>query len=263
MRGRIIHYNGNDGKGLIAANDKQYAFDISRWRSAQAPAINQTVELIFEDDHLATVARVPDEVLLKEKAGALAGRLGTAGGVALETLRDRSPGSGSASGRGIELLGKPLIAAQVVFAFSAIFLSFVKLENPLIGGSQGFSLTSLADLSQRLGSSVGGGALAWLAIVSIALPVFWHKRWAWLALLLPLLATLKPVWDVYAAVSHTAGQMRAFDAGIANAMLKQFLDMLGIGSGAWLCLLSALLIALIGVKRALLPASAPPVQEAA
>ena len=43
MRGRIIHYNGNDGRGLIATDNRQLPFEIAHWRSDTAPAVNLVV----------------------------------------------------------------------------------------------------------------------------------------------------------------------------------------------------------------------------
>ena len=76
MRGKVIHYNGNDGKGLIAAEGQQHPFEISQWHSDSAPAVNQTVELDLEQGKLVAVRRITEEALLKEKAGELAGKFG-------------------------------------------------------------------------------------------------------------------------------------------------------------------------------------------
>ena len=86
MRGRIIHYNGNDGRGLIATDNRQLPFEIAHWRSDTAPVVNVVVELSMAGDALEAVTRVPDDVLLKEKAGQLASTLGTVGGAAAGAL---------------------------------------------------------------------------------------------------------------------------------------------------------------------------------
>ena len=52
MRGRIIHYNGADGKGLISADQRQIPFEISLWRSDTAPAVNQVVEMRLDGEIL-------------------------------------------------------------------------------------------------------------------------------------------------------------------------------------------------------------------
>lgn len=74
MRGRIIHYNASDGKGLIRAEDQQVPFEISLWCSDRAPAVNQIVELGWAGGHLKSVTRVKKMVLVKEKVGGWAER---------------------------------------------------------------------------------------------------------------------------------------------------------------------------------------------
>lgn len=91
MRGKIIHYNGSEGRGLIAADSRQFPFEIGHWRSDTAPTVNQTVDLVLSGDNVDAVTRMPDEVILKEKACQLASKLGTAGGAALQSLRDAAP----------------------------------------------------------------------------------------------------------------------------------------------------------------------------
>ena len=88
MRGKIIHYNAEDGRGLIATDGRQIPFEIGQWRSDTAPAINQVVDTAMDADTLESVTRVADEVLLKEKAGQLASKLGNAGGAALQSLKE-------------------------------------------------------------------------------------------------------------------------------------------------------------------------------
>ena len=218
MRGRIIHYNGNDGRGLIATDNRQLPFEIAHWRSDTAPVVNVVVELSMAGDALEAVTRVPDDVLLKEKAGQLASKLGTAGGAALQSLKDAAPPNTSASATGgWQLLGKPLLIAHGVFAFSALMLPFL----------------------------------------SIALPVFWRNRLAWLALLLPLFASLKPGIDLaLAAAKATRGLNDSFESQLQRQIVEQLLEALQIGFGAWVCVLAALVVAAFGLKRVLLPPTA-------
>lgn len=77
MRGRIVHYNANDGRGLIAARDgRQYPFQIGLWRSGIAPAVNQVVELEADELRATAVSLVPPRVLLMEKTRRLLASLG-------------------------------------------------------------------------------------------------------------------------------------------------------------------------------------------
>lgn len=255
MRGRIIHYSGSDGRGLVAADNRQLPFEIAHWRSDTAPTVNQVVDIGLAGDTVESVTRVADDVLLKEKASQLANRLGSAGGAALQSLKDSAPGEGTATSGWLQRLGKPLLVAHVLFVLSALALPYVKIGS--FAGSRSFTLTGLSSVSEQLGASVGGSFWTWLGILSIALPLFWKSRWAWLALLLPLVATLKPLLDIASAAREAARGMEAMLGSRAGSqVMGQILDMLDTGIGLWLCLLAALFIAAIGVKRVLLPPSA-------
>ena len=258
MRGRIIHYNGTDGKGLISANRRQIPFEISHWQSEIAPAINQVVDLVLDGDTPTSVTRVTDDVLLKEKATDLAGKLGAAGGAALHSLRDAAPGNISQAPTGaLQRLGKPLLVAHGIFVFSALFLPYLSVQSPFGVGSRSFSLTGLAEASEAMGASVGGAFWTWLGILSIALPVFWRNRAAWLALLLPLLATVKPGIDLLLAAGKASDAMSdTLGADIGRQIAKQIAEMLHVGFGAWVCGFAALVVAAIGLKRVLLPPTA-------
>lgn len=254
MRGRIIHYNTSDGKGLIAAGPHQHAFEIAQWRSESAPAVNQTVAMVFEDERLASVVRVAEDVLIKEKAGAIAGRIGTAGAATLQQMRQGTPQTGIAAP--LAGLGRVLLISHALFAASALFFSYLKIEG-LFGPSQTYSLVGLTRLSEQLGTAIGGSVLPWLAILSIAIPLLWRSRWAWLALLLPLFATVKPWLDVFSAIRSMSKGMRQFDAGMGQAMTRQLLDMLDVGMGFWVCLAASLVLAGVSIKRTLLPPVRP------
>ena len=254
MRGRIIHYNGNDGRGLIAADNRQLPFEIGHWRSDTAPAVNVVVALTMAGDALEAVARVPDDVLLKEKASHLAGKLGTAGGAALQSLKDATPaGMPGTSVGALQVLGRPLLVAHGTFAFAALMLPFLSID-PLGLGGKSFTLAGLSEASEAMGTSVGGALWVWLATLSIALPVFWRTRLAWLALLLPLFATLKPGIDLALAASKaTRGLNDSFESQLQRQIVEQLLGALQIGFGAWVCVLAALVVAAFGLKRVLLP----------
>ena len=254
MRGRIIHYNGNDGRGLIAADNRQIPFEIGHWRSDTAPAVNLVVELAMTGDSLDAVTRVADDVLLKEKAGQFASKLGTAGGAALQSIKDAAPPNAAASAfGGWRLLGKPLLIAHGSFVLAALLLPFISINWMGLGGKS-FSLTGLSEASEAMGASVGGALWPWMAILSIALPVFWRNRLAWLALVLPLFAAIKPAIDLAFAASQASSAMgNSFEAKLQAQIVEQVMDALHVGIGAWVCVLAALVIAAIGLKRVLLP----------
>ena len=94
----------------------------------------------------------------------------------------------------------------------------------------------------------------WLAILSIGLPVFWRNRLAWLALLFPILATVKPALDLALAASKATSALGdSFESRLQRQIVEQLIDAIQIGSGAWVCVLAAIVIGAIGLKRVLLP----------
>lgn len=243
IRGRIIHYNPTEGKGLVGTGERQFPFEIGHWRSDVAPATNTVVDLDLEEDRVAGVRRVPDDVLLREKAGELASRLGALGGQA--AAGEPADRARAASRSVVERLGKPALIAQGAFAAGALLLSFITI-NAGFGVSQSVSLARLSGLAGTLGSSVGSDVLVWAGIASVLVPVFWKHRLAWLALLVPLIATVKPAWDIRSQVNAiSTGMGGDFSAAIADRMA----EMVSPGTGAYLCAISALVLAGIGIKR--------------
>ena len=96
----------------------------------------------------------------------------------------------------------------------------------------------------------------WLAIASIGVPMFVRHRTAWLALLLPLFAVIKPVIDMAAAARQASRQLGGLiGSDMSGQIAQQIADMLQPGIGAWLCLFSALFLAAVGAKRTLLPSN--------
>lgn len=250
MRGRIIHYNSNDGKGLISALNKQYPFEIGQWQSESAPAVNTVVDFDNDDERPTAVRRVPDETLMREKASELAGKLGALGGAALQGAQGAA--SQTDLGNPVARVGKPAVIAHTAFVIGALFLAFVKIDSGF-GPTQGHTLSGVSKMSEMMGVSAGSGLLVWMAILSLLVPMFWRNRFAWLALLLPVLATLKPAWDINSAMGDMGeGMNDALGGEFSTAMSKQISEMLDPGMGAFVCVIAALWLAAIAVKRFLL-----------
>ncbi|HWR96291.1 MAG TPA: hypothetical protein VN248_06145 [Arenimonas sp.] len=252
MRGKIIHYNPNEAKGLISAEGKQYAFNITHWRSDSAPTVNTVVDFEVTEDTVSEVRNVPDDVLMKEKAAEFAGKLSAIGGKALGEAKTAAGSINAGSGNSaLMFYGKPLLITHGIFAFSAIFLPFIKIDTGI--GTKSFSLTGLADIQQTMGASLGGGALTWIAILALAIPFFWRSKFSWLVLLFPMLAVLQPVWGVMQAISDAKKQMGGMmGSEFGERMASQISSMLDIGAGAVVCFIAAAILAFIGVKRFIL-----------
>jgi hypothetical protein len=218
MRGRIIHYNSNDGKGLISADNKQYPFEIAQWQSETAPSLNATVDFDSDGERPSAVRRVPDETLMKERAGELAGKIGAFGSAALQGAKGAAANSGV--GNPLARFDKITLITHVVFVLGALFLPFVSITSDV-----GFSLVDIP-------SPIGDPRLVWLAILSVLLPMFWRNRLAWLALLIPLLAVV----NLLRTENH-------------------LMNTVSFSSGMVVSLLAALFLALISIRHFLLPPS--------
>ncbi len=124
--------------------------------------------------------------------------------------------------------GKPLLIGFGVFLIGTLFFPFISMQ--MLGMSQG---RTLWDLSSQLSQTGGGGGvklLVLLAIVSIATPLVWKDKRAWLALLLPLLSVLWAFWSVKRAMGPMA-------------------ELVSYGIGFYLCVASAIFVAATAVKR--------------
>jgi hypothetical protein len=236
VRGRIIHYNSNDGKGLISAENKQYPFEIAQWQSEIAPTLNATVDFDSDGERPSAVRRVPDDVLMGERARELGGKLSAFGGAALHSAHNAT--SQVNVGSLIGPIRKSDLVVQATFAAGAMFFNFLVIK----GTPLAYSLIDLSSISEHSGVPIGSAPLTWLAILSMLIPMFWKNRIAWLALLLPMMAVLKPIWDIGKAIRSMGG-------------LSSAADMIDPGFGMFICALSALALAVIGVKRFLLQPS--------
>ncbi|HEV8149132.1 MAG TPA: hypothetical protein VGP61_03010 [Gemmatimonadales bacterium] len=225
MRGRILQYNGSDGSGVITADGQQYKFTITAWKSATAPAVGKTVELVTVGDQVQSVTLVGDDVLLREKTAELTGKLG---GLVGDLTK------GGASGVGGSLVaryGVPLLVAYAVFLIST--LAFNALSMQMLGMKQG---VSLFDLGKAFAASGGGGGgavklLLLLAYASIAAPLVWPDKRAWLALLLPLLAVLWGFLSIRRVMGGAGPMSELFSYGLGFYLAV--IAALVLAVGAW------------------------------
>lgn len=253
MRGKIIQYNGADGSGTVVVDGRQHRFALETWRGDSAPTINKVVEVTIENDLIASVVAVGDDVLLKEKAVEIGGRLGTLvrkiptsaptsgnAGPTQAAAPGSVPGGAAMGGSIVARYGKAILVAYLLFLLGT--LAFNAISVSMLGQDMGKSLFDISSAMSQFGSSGGGSikVLLLLAYASIATPLVWPDRRAWLALALPLLALL---WAIFTAV-HA---LNSLGGGMAQGMS----DFFSIGFGFYLSLVAALALAVLGVKRSL------------
>lgn len=255
LRGHIIQYNPAEARGLIAVGGKQYPFRISDWCSDTAPEVNSSVDFFLNGEQSTeSVSRTPDEVIMRERAGEIAGKLGTLGaaalagaGVAADQIKTaaRDSGRNGTTPLPIAFFGKPMVVAYAAFVAGAWLLPYVNFHLGPGMPSSGFSLLRLGELGEKTGLFSGGNTLVWLAILAPLVPLLWRNRLAWLALLLPLLASTRPL--------QLAGKI-ALDAaraeeGSAAGLTSFVLELLDVGMGAYVCVGASLVLALLAIGR--------------
>lgn len=274
MRGKIIQYNGADGTGTIVAEGRQYRFALATWHGNSAPAVNKTVEIALDGENVTAVAMVGEDVLIKEKAAELGGKLGAMFNKASasvsqaraangDTAADAAPEdmaalSGAAAASGVvqapgavsmqsivERYGKLLLAAYVLFVLGTLAFNAISVT---VGPGMGKSLFDIASLMSQWGSS-GGGMIKVLLLAgyaSIVLPHFWRDRRAWLTLALPLLAV---VWAVFSALHSLRSVGGAAGDEVSSMVRNEMSQLISIDFGFYLSLIAALALAVLGVKR--------------
>ncbi|MGH8144734.1 MAG: hypothetical protein ACREPY_00210 [Rhodanobacteraceae bacterium] len=267
MRGKIIQYNGNDGSGTLVADGKQYRFTLVAWRGDSAPAVNKIVELTLEGDTVGALVPVGDDILLKEKAAELGGKVGaswsklrasipasagavpspaTAGSAAPATggspaaaANDAMPG-GTTVNAILQRYGKAIPIAWVLFLLGTLAFNAVSVSVSVYRSSLGKSWFDIASLMSQMGAD-GGSMVKVLLLAgyaSIAVPLFWHDRRAWWTLAVPLLALL---WAIFSVLHTLSSVSDSFGRGMS--------DMFSLGFGFYLSLLAALVLAVLGFKR--------------
>jgi hypothetical protein len=232
MRGKILQYNGNDGSGLIAADGQQYPFAITMWKSATAPMVGKTVEVLVTDGKLESVTLVGDDVIMREKTAELTGKLGSFVGELGSGLAKGGAAAGGTSVVGF--YGRNLLIAYGVYLLGTLVFNAISIK--FMGSAEGKPLFELADLLSMIGGAGGVKAGLILAYVGFAVPFFWRDRRGWLLLLLPLVVLLYALWSGTHAIGKAGG-----GGGMG--------DLFSFGLGFYLSLLSGVVLAAGGIKR--------------
>jgi hypothetical protein len=227
MRGKILQYNGSDGRGIIVVDGQQHPFGIGAWKGDVAPVVGKTVEVGLVNGQIDTVSLVGDDVLLKEKTAELTGKLGSFVG-------DLSKGSaGGAGGTIVQFYGRNLLIAFGVFLIGTVFLNAISMN--FLGVSQGQTMWNIAKMMEAF----GGGSIKTLLLLSylgFAVPFFWKDKRSWLVLLLPLITILYAFWQ--------GRKMMGGGGGMGGGSI---FDVLGLGF--YVSAAAAIFIGLTGFKR--------------
>lgn len=203
MRGKILQYNGNDGTGTIVADGQQHRFALANWKGDAVPAAGKTVEIELADGQIRSVMLVGDDVLMREKASEIGGKLGGLVGGLGSLAKGGGGGGGGAAVAGsiMERYGMPTLVAYAAFLLGTTMFKAVSIA--MLG--MGWTLFDMAGFLSQFG---GGGGIKMLLIFSylaIGVPLLWRDRRAWLVLLLPVLTMVWAIVKAMSAGGHTGG----------------------------------------------------------
>ncbi|WP_028452407.1 hypothetical protein [Chitinilyticum aquatile] len=259
--GKIIHYNQNEGKGIINADGQPHEFHIQQWRGNEAPRLNASVRIeLAETGEMAIHPLAVAPAIDTEQLAALGGQLG-------QTFKQHG---GNMGARLLSLHGIPVLAAYAVFVFSGLFLTLITTGNGLA--------VSLHSWSDSLGREGVGNSLTqvvfWLSVVSIAAPLFVRHKLTPLLLCLPLLTGLLVMYDFYSlysfartAMEQMYGSLSGFGGlgkAIAERANEEISSQLSFGKvlskaglGFYGMQIAGACLALLGITRCLKAITAP------
>ncbi len=226
MRGTILSFSGQDG--IVSCAGTQYPFSLACWKSDTPPAPGQSVEFTLEGTEIATVRLVDTAQMVEEKAK-----------VYLEQARHFGGKTYASAGKGVTL-------GYGVFALLALFADTIRnVPITLSGLANGLSISTFVDQSGINGGF--GFLMVLLAILSIAVPVFWPRPAASLAYTLPLIVTFIGLYNLYSAVSAVSDFAGAFDVHARSSINGHAFDMITLWF--WVMFFAAIYLAVTGGWR--------------
>jgi len=250
QRGKLLTYDAATGKGMVALIDRadgaRLAFTIEAWQSAELPRAGMVVDVVDANADAASpfgFRPVLEADLMKERIGSFGQQLSQTVGRTLA-----SDGAQQAAARAVSIkarLGVPVLAGYAVYAGATVFANFATVRVMGMGG--GATLYELSTVLARAGGSGALNFLLWLSWLSLAVPVFWTARKAWLAHCLPLATVLLCLYSVYRSVSDMQAQMGRL---LGSGNLPGLSDFLSFGAGFYLCLLAGLGLAIHAILAA-------------
>jgi hypothetical protein len=253
QRGKILRDTSN-GAGLLSSGGVQYEFTLQgEWKSDNPPSVGMTVEIeINASGKVISVTQVSESQLAKEQADILLKDTKLKGAELLGSLSDR--------------FGKNVLIAWGMLAIAWLFLSVLNIN---ITAEMKTSLSfwdflaiansGTTDLNSLTHGGDKGiwGMMAWLALLSPILPIFWKDARAHLGQTLPLLLMLAVFGSLYLSMKHglDAAQQAVGAFGgsgsqdIVGQMMKSVLENVHIGMGAYAAFAAALFLAFTGIRK--------------
>lgn len=230
MRGTILHFEGT--QGIVSSGGTQYPFTLEQWRSDVPPQTGQQVEIVLENNTVIGVTKIDTTRVAQEKATQYAAQYSEkARRIAQATYQEA---------------GRMVTVAYGLFALLALFADTVRnIPITLPGLVNGFSWGDLL-YPDRLNGGFGL-LLVLLAILSIAVPVFWRDARASLAYALPLVVTVIGLYHLMTAISDVSSIAGSFDNRLSDSIREHAFQ--SITLWFWLMVLIAGYLAWVGFRR--------------
>jgi hypothetical protein len=226
MRGTILHFDGT--QGIVSSGGTQHRFTLEQWRSDVPPETGQQVEIVLAGEEVRSVTKIETTQIAQEKAIQYWGRARQIGQATYQEA------------------GRMVTVAYGLFALLALFADTVRnIPITLPGLVNGFSWGDLL-YPDRLNGGLGL-LLVFLAILSIALPVFWRDARASLAYTLPLVVTVIGLYHLITAISDVSSLAGGFDSRLGDSIREHAFQ--SITLWFWLMVLAAGYLAWVGFQR--------------
>ena len=248
QRGKILR-DTSTGPGLVSIAGRQHTFTLEGvWRSEQAPAVNMTVDALFDDaGQLVHLHAVSDSQLAREATDE-----------ALAAVKQR----GNAL---VARFGARTLGAMGLLAVAWFFLNTMTVQvssNYKVGVSL-WKMLGLINAPGGMINALGGnggsagfyGVVAVVALLAPLAPYFVRDPRAHLANLLPLIFMVVLVIGIYMnisdGISQAQGAATMFGgkqaADFASELVREALKAVSIGLGGYLAVLVSLYLAATGV----------------
>lgn len=245
QRGKLLTYDAATGNGLVAlmggTSAAKLPFAVDTWQSAEPPQVGMVVDVISDQDKI-DFRPVAEVDLMKEKLGNFGQQLSQSVGKTLHS--DAAQQTALTATSFVDRLGKPTLVGYAVYAAASVFVNFATVHVMGLGG--GTSLYDLSTVMAQAGAGSGLRFLLWLSYLSLAVPLFWPNRKAWLAHTMPLATVLLCLYSVNSALSDMQNQMGQL---LGSRHTPRLGDFLSFGTGFYVCLLAGGVLAVHGAMK--------------
>lgn len=251
MRATIIK-TPDSAPGLLIIDGAQRSFTLQGvWRSALAPALNQTVDVeVDAAGSIVALTAVDPQQLAKE-------RLNQLSGVAQQQGKQAAGYAKKGVAMLIARMGKVAFGGAVVLWVAWFLLPAARVSLVVVSHSFTFWEVLGLDLTNPARGAGSHGLFGLLGVAAIAAPFaapfLRHRRASWLnaaPLVFLILTAVKIRWQISSALGQTKNalggmdaEMRQFAAEMTQSAMKSMVEMISIRFGTYVLIAAAFVLA--------------------